>query len=120
MVTAHYEGGTSKEVTVYDVSELDSSTQGVKTLTVTYTEGGVTKTTTFDVTVVLPGDVDASGRVTSSDALLALQAATDKVDQTDAEALAADVDKIDGVSSADALMILQYATQKINGFPVEA
>ena len=120
VVTAHYEGGTSKEVTVYDVSELDSSTQGVKTLTVTYTEGGVTKTTTFDVTVVLPGDVDASGRVTSSDALLALQAATDKVDQTDVEALAADVDKIDGVSSADALMILQYATQKINGFPVEA
>ena len=120
VVTAHYEGGASKTVSGYDVSELDSSTQGVKTLTVTYTEGGVTKATTFDVTVVLPGDVDASGEIAAADALLALQGVTKKLSLTDAQTLAADVDNAKGVSSADALIILQYSTKKISRFPTEA
>lgn len=64
------------------------------------------------------GDVDEMDGVTSADALLALQAATGKIDLTDGQKLAADVDGQVGVTSADALMILQFATQKINSFPV--
>lgn len=118
-VTAHYEGGASKPVTVYDVSALDSSTRGVKTLTVTYTEDGVTKTAAFDVTVVRPGDVDNNGDITAADALMALQASTSKITLTAAQTLAANVDKIDLVAAADALLILQYSTQKISQFPIE-
>ena len=116
VVTAHYEGGASKPVTAYDVSGLDSSTPGVKTLTVTYTEDGVIKATTFSVTIVLPGDVNGDGDVTAADALMTLQAATSKITLTAAEILAASVDETDGVSASDALLILQYSTQKITGF----
>ena len=118
VVTAHYEDGSGKPVTAYDVSGLDSSTPGVKTLTVTYTEDGVTKTTTFSVTVVLPGDVNGDGDVTAADALMTLQAATSKITLTAAETLAASVDETDGVSASDALLILQYSTHKISQFPI--
>lgn len=63
--------------------------------------------------VILLGDVDVNGSVTASDALMALQAATQKITLTDAQIQAADVDGKTGVTAADALMILQAATQKI-------
>lgn len=66
----------------------------------------------------LLGDVDGRDGVTSADALLALQAATGKVELTGEQETAADVDTIPGVTSADALLILQYATEKIDAFPV--
>ena len=119
-VTAHYEGGSSKPVTTYSVSALDSSTQGIKTLTVTYTEEGVTKSTTFEVTVVRLGDVDDDGDVSAGDALLALQASTAKIALSPAQIMAANVDGVDAVTAADALLILQYSTQKISRFPAEA
>lgn len=62
------------------------------------------------------GDVDDDGEVTAADALLVLQAATAKLELSDAQALAADVDRRDGVTSADALLILQYTTHKISSF----
>ncbi|MGI6264862.1 MAG: dockerin type I domain-containing protein [Acutalibacteraceae bacterium] len=65
---------------------------------------------------VIPGDVDGSGEVTAADALMALQAATGKIDLTGTEAAAADVDGSDGVTASDALMILQYVTGKIESF----
>ena len=65
------------------------------------------------------GDVDGNGSVTAADALLALQAATGKLDLTDIQQSAADVDGNDGVSASDALAILQYATKKIDTFPAE-
>ena len=69
--------------------------------------------------VLVLGDVNDDKSVTAEDALLALQAATKKVNLTDVQELAADVDGIAGVSSADALNILQYVTKKIDFFPVE-
>ena len=59
------------------------------------------------------GDVDGENGVTAADALLALQAATQKITLSAQQIAAADVDGIEGVTASDALMILQYATQKI-------
>jgi len=57
-VTANYSNGSSKTVTGYAVSGFDSATAGEKTVTVTYTENGVTKTADFKVTVKeKPADV---------------------------------------------------------------
>ena len=62
---------------------------------------------------ILPGDVDGSDRVESSDALMALQAATQKITLNSDQEKAADVDGTTGVTAADALLILQMATGKI-------
>lgn len=53
-VTATYSDATTKAVTGYTADPADDSTldtAGTVTVTISYTEGGVTKTTTFDVTV---------------------------------------------------------------------
>lgn len=70
---------------------------------------------------VVWGDVDGADGVTAADALMALQAATGKIDLTESQKLAADVDADENgvVSANDALLILQYATKKIDKFPVE-
>ena len=51
-VEATYSDGNKKLVQGYSVSGFESTTAGEKTVTVSYTESGVTKTTTFNVTVV--------------------------------------------------------------------
>ncbi len=50
-VTASYSNGTSKKVTPTSVSEPDMTTAGTKEVTVSYTEGEVTKTAKYDITV---------------------------------------------------------------------
>ena len=65
------------------------------------------------------GDIDATDGVSASDALMALQAATGKVELTTAQQTLANVDGEGEVTASDALMILQRATQKIASFPVE-
>lgn len=65
------------------------------------------------------GDVSGDGDVTAEDALLALQAATDKVDLDDAALAAANVNTDEDVTAEDALLILQYAVEKIDVFPIE-
>ena len=50
-LTATYSDDSTKEVTPTSVSSPDMSTAGTKTVTISYTEGGVTKTTTYDITV---------------------------------------------------------------------
>ena len=51
-VTAHYSDSTTAPVTAYNLSiEGEEFTVGENTVTVNYTEGGITKTTTFKVTV---------------------------------------------------------------------
>lgn len=50
-VTANYDDGTDDIVTPTNVSTPDMSTAGQKTVTVSYTEGGVTKTATYTITV---------------------------------------------------------------------
>ena len=49
--TATYDDESTKTVTHTSVSSPDMSTAGTKTVTVTYTEGDVTATTTYDITV---------------------------------------------------------------------
>lgn len=50
-VTANYNDGTSKEVTNYTISDGNNLAIGKTTVTVSYTENGVTKTTTQAITV---------------------------------------------------------------------
>ena len=50
-VRAKYSDGTSRIVETYTISDVDTSTAGIKTVTVTYTEDGVTQTCNFTVTV---------------------------------------------------------------------
>ncbi len=50
-VTAHYDNGTSKPVTGYSVSNYNSSLLGSQSVTISYTEGGITKTATVNVVV---------------------------------------------------------------------
>lgn len=53
-VTAFYANGTSKKVTGFtsNAAKLNTTKAGTKTLTVTYTEGNVTKSTTIPVVIV--------------------------------------------------------------------
>lgn len=101
---------TATQLTVTATSTVDTGKSGTATITVI----------PAPVDEYLPGDADNSGEVTSSDALLALQAATGKIDLTGAALDAADVDGDGVIESADALLILQFATQKISSLtPVE-
>ena len=64
-------------------------------------------------------DEDEEGKVTASDALLALQAAVKKIELSDLQSKAAEVDDKEGITAGDALCILQYAVGKITSFPIE-
>ena len=50
-VTAYYSDGTRKTITDYDVSSVDTSSIGIKTITVYHTYNGITKSTSFEITV---------------------------------------------------------------------
>lgn len=65
------------------------------------------------------GDVDADGKINSSDALLTLQKSVDLVELTSLQILAADVNGDENVNSSDALEILQYSVQLIESFSKE-
>ncbi|MGI6264097.1 MAG: metallophosphoesterase [Acutalibacteraceae bacterium] len=76
----------------------------------------IVKRNRYEAPPVILGDVDGESGVTAADALMALQAATGKIELTDTRATAADVDGVVGISAADALLILQFATGKITAF----
>ncbi len=57
VVTANYSNCSSKAVIPNSVSTPDMSSAGDKTVTVSYTEGGETKTNTYHITVVAPKTV---------------------------------------------------------------
>ena len=50
-VTAHYSDGSTKIVSDYDVSSVDTSSIGTKTITVYHTYNGVTKSDSFEINV---------------------------------------------------------------------
>jgi len=52
VVTAQYSYGNSKIVTDYDYNPKELNSPGTQNITVSYTEGGITKTETFTVNVV--------------------------------------------------------------------
>ena len=51
IVTASYDDGTSSAVSGFTVSSPDMTTLGTQTVTVSYTEGNVTKTASYDITI---------------------------------------------------------------------
>ena len=51
VVTAHYSDSSSQAVTGYELSGYDMNTKGEQTVTVSYTEGGVTRTATYTIIV---------------------------------------------------------------------
>ncbi len=67
VVTASYTNGSSKVVTPTSISSPNMSIAGNKTVTVSYTESGVTKTTTFNITVsaVTLTSISVSGQKTN-------------------------------------------------------
>ena len=50
-ITAHYSDGTSGVVNNYDVSSVDTSSIGTKTVTVYHSFNGITKSASFEITV---------------------------------------------------------------------
>ena len=74
VVTAHYDDESTANVTASATfSEPDMSSQGTKTITVTYIEGGVTATATYDITVSPSGGTHTEiyyEKVTSVDDLV--------------------------------------------------
>ena len=60
-VTATYSDGTTETVTPTSVSDPDMDAEGTKDVTVTYTEGGVTKETTYQINVSAADNTDYSG-----------------------------------------------------------
>nr|DAG69744.1 MAG TPA: Ig-like domain protein [Caudoviricetes sp.] len=60
VVTATYDTGATKEVTGFTFSPQTFSSAGTKTVTISYTENGVTKTATLSVTVIAVGDFATS------------------------------------------------------------
>lgn len=71
-VTASYSDGSTKDVTASaEVSTPDLTAAGTKDVTVSYTEGEVTKTTTYQITVASSGPAETWTRVTTVEELLA-------------------------------------------------
>ncbi len=68
---------------------------------------------------IVYGDLNGDGKVTTADALIALQASVNKVQLTAEQQKAADVNGEEGITTDDALKILQKAVNKIDLFPVE-
>ena len=60
VVTATYDTGKTKEVTGFTFSPQTFSSAGTKTITISYTENGVTKTATLSVTVIQVGNFATS------------------------------------------------------------
>lgn len=71
VVTATYEDYKSGEVTGWTTSGFDSSSQGTKTVTVSYTERGVTKTADFNVSVI------DSSKTTKPEGFVLIKSGTD-------------------------------------------
>lgn len=68
------------------------------------------------VSKILMGDADDDGQVSSSDALLVLQAAGGKATITGDNAIAADIDRDGKIVTSDALAVLQYTTNELTTF----
>ena len=65
----------------------------------------------------LMGDVDGDGKITTTDARLALQYSAKKVELDERPAALAAVNGQETVSTTDARLILQFAAKKITSFP---
>ena len=69
--------------------------------------------------LILYGDTDRDGKISSSDALLVLQNVVGLADFDEQTGIIADVDGDGSISSSDALLILQKTVGLIDAFPCE-
>lgn len=80
IVTADYSNCASSTVTPTSISSPDMSTAGTKTITVSYTENGTTKTATYSITVSAPISysitLDNNGSVTGGTFMASAASAT--------------------------------------------
>lgn len=112
--TTEGKGGT--EVIPLDATGRYLRLQGVERVPVNGVKYGYSL---YEVAVyggypLVKGDVNQSGSVSAEDALLALQAATEKVNLNAKQYTVANVDDDKVVTAMDALLILQFATNKIH------
>jgi len=102
--------GLTDQISSLNLAVLELVDIGENILPSIVTQGAVT------IKDYMLGDVDNSGSITSSDALMALQIASGRIIATEYTSIAADVNKNDTVTASDALQILQFASGKITSF----
>lgn len=113
-LTATYSDDSTKTVSSgFTCSGFSSTTEGMKTITVSYTENGVNATTTLTVIVNgstntrIPGDADGNGIVTVRDAAMISRYLAGGWNITLNE-LNADVDRSSSITVRDAALISRY------------
>lgn len=125
-ITSRASAASGKTVNILQNGETVFKIKAVKNINyVIYSSPDMTDTSEWSIVIddssledddYALGDVNLDGRITSSDALLALQASVDKITLESARQNAADVDKDGSVTATDALLILQYSVGKISSF----
>lgn len=125
-ITSRASAASGKTVNILQNGETVFKIKAVKNINyIIYSSPDVTDTSEWSIVIddssledddYALGDVNLDGRITSSDALLALQASVDKITLESARQNAADVDKDGSVTATDALLILQYSVGKISSF----
>ena len=125
-ITSRASAASGKTVNILQNGETVFKIKAVKNINyIIYSSPDVTDTSEWSIVIddssledddYALGDVTLDGRITSSDALLALQASVGKITLESARQNAADVDKDGSVTATDALLILQYSVGKISSF----
>lgn len=125
-ITSRASAASGKTVNILQNGETVFKIKVVKNINyIIYSSPDVTDTSEWSIVIddssledddYALGDVTLDGRITSSDALLALQASVGKITLESARQNAADVDKDGSVTATDALLILQYSVGKISSF----
>lgn len=102
VVTAYYSDSTSAVVTSSaTIGTVDTSTSGSKTLTISYTEDDVTKTTTIAITVESSGDEITWLSKKMTNGAISTDSGTRLV--------SSELIPIDGFSASDSTLTMQYA-----------
>ena len=125
-ITSRASAASGKTVNILQNGETVFKIKAVKNINyVIYSSPDMTDTSEWSIVIddssledddYALGDVNLDGRITSSDALLALQASVGKITLESARQNAADVDKDGSITATDALLILQYSVGKISSF----
>lgn len=123
-ITSRASAASGKTVNILQNGETVFKIKAVKNINyVIYSSPDMTDTSEWSIVIddssledddYALGDVNLDGRITSSDALLALQASVGKITLESARQNAADVDKDGSITATDALLILQYSVGKIS------
>ena len=122
VVTATYNDGSKKVVTNYTVTDGDNLEVGKTNVTISYTENGVTKPVTQEITVVpkeeenpsLKGDANGDNKVDFMDILVINKHRLGKIKLTGVYLEKADVTRDGKVDFMDILQINKYRLGKID------